>query len=272
MDEISIAGLEVFGYHGVHKEENTLGQKFVIDVRLFTDTRKAGISDNLQDSVSYGDVIRFIEKEMKARTDCLLERAAERLAESVLLEFDKVQRLILTIKKPCAPVKAHIDYAAVTIERGWHKVYVGAGSNIGDREGWLDMARETILQERQIRRFREACIRETEPYGYENQGRFLNTVYEFETLLSPEELLAFLQGIEKKAGRTRTIHWGPRTLDLDILLYDRQITQEADLVIPHPEMTKRLFVMEPLCDLIPFGLHPMTGERFVDIIKRIKTT
>lgn len=270
MDRIRIRNLEIFGYHGVYEEENVLGQKFLIDADIFLDTRKAGLSDKLKDSVSYGDIIRIFKEEMNSQSDKLLERVAERLARSILLRFEMIDSVEITVKKPWAPVMIHMDYAAVTIRRGWHRVFVGVGSNMGDRQGWLDLARERILSGEEIRHFRQASIFETEPYGYTDQDPFLNTVYQFETLLSPGELLDHLHEIENEAGRTRQIHWGPRTLDLDILLYDKLVTEEEDLVIPHPEMTKRLFVLEPLCELFPYGLHPLTGERFCDIMDNLK--
>lgn len=270
MDRITISNLEVFGHHGVHPEENILGQKFLIDAVLFLDTRKAGLSDQLKDSVSYGEVIRLIRKEMTKQSDKLLERAAERLAEAVLLEYyDQIKSAAITVKKPWAPVMMHMDYAAVTITRGWHKAYVGAGSNLGDRKAWLNLARKRLSEERLIINFRSASVLETEPYGYVHQDNFLNTVYEFETLFTPTELLAFLHRVEDEAGRTREIRWGPRTLDLDLLLYDHLVTEEPELIIPHPELAKRLFVLEPLCELYPFGVHPVTRERFRDIKEKL---
>ena len=265
MDRITIRNLEIFGNHGVYPEENILGQKFLIDAELYTDLRKAGHTDQLKDSVSYGDVIRLLHKEMKKQNDKLIEKTTERLAEAVLLTFDKIQRIRLCVKKPWAPVMMHMDHAAVTVERGWHKVYIGAGSNMGDRDAYIRSSASKLRERKDIRFFRSASVRETEPYGYLDQDKFLNTVFEFETLLTPEELFALTSEIEKAAGRKREIHWGPRTLDLDILLYDDLVTEDADLVIPHPEMTRRLFVLEPLCELSPYGVHPLTHERFCDI-------
>lgn len=265
MDSIRISNLELFGHHGVHPEENVLGQKFVVDAVLYLDLAKAGLSDDLGESVSYGDVIRLFKRLMVDETDMLLERVAHRFAQAVLFTFPSVKKVEITIKKPWAPVLSHMDHVAVRIERGWHRVYVGAGSNMGDRKGWLDFSLEKIREEKRIRKIRSASYIETQPWGYEDQDCFMNTVFEFETLFAPEELLAFLQGIENAAGRTREIHWGPRTLDLDILLYDDLVTEDENLVIPHPYMEQRLFVMEPLAQLLPWGVHPLTKERFFNI-------
>lgn len=265
MDKITISNLEIYGFHGVHPEENVLGQKFLIDAILYLDIREAGLSDKLSSSVSYGDVIRLFNREMNRQKDQLIERACERLAKAVLCEFPLVEKLELTVKKPYAPVLNHIDYVAVTIERRWHKVYIGAGSNMGDKASYLDYAVKGICEDDNNRNFREAARIVTEPWGYKEQDEFLNTVFAFDTLYQPLELLDKLQDIEREAGRSREIHWGPRTLDLDILLYDKEIIEGERLIIPHPLMDKRLFVITPLCELHPYGIHPLTGERFCKI-------
>ena len=265
MDSITISNLELFGHHGVHPEENVLGQKFVVDAVLFLDLTKAGDSDDLTMSVSYGDVIRLFKRVMVEETDQLIERVARRLADAVLFTFSDINRVEITVKKPWAPVLSHLDHVAVRIERGWHKVYVGVGSNMGDKKGFLDFSLEKIRENMSIRKVRSASYIETKAWGYEDQDPFLNSVFEFETVLQPEELLVFLQDIENAAGRVRKIHWGPRTLDLDILLYDDLVTEDERLVIPHPYMDQRLFVMEPLVQLLPWGVHPLTKKRFIHI-------
>ena len=264
MDKITLKNLEVFCNHGVYKEENILGQKFLVSAELSLSTRKAGLSDALEDSVSYGDVSRLITAEMKKQNDKLLERAAERIAGQILKEFPLIDSVRIEVKKPWAPVMMHLDYASVSIERGWHRVYVGVGSNMGERQAWIDMAAEALRSDGNNRNFRSAQVIETEPYGYLEQDKFLNTVFTFESLYEPEELLLRMQEIEKEAHRERKIHWGPRTLDLDLLLYDNRITESPVLTIPHPEMTKRLFVLIPLCELNPHGVHPLYRKRFAE--------
>ncbi|MEE1228323.1 MAG: 2-amino-4-hydroxy-6-hydroxymethyldihydropteridine diphosphokinase [Lachnospiraceae bacterium] len=265
LDEIHICNLEVFANHGVYPEENVLGQKFVLDVFLYLDTSKAGQSDALDDSTNYGQVAAYLEQEMKSQNDKLLERIAERLARGVLKTYPLVRTVSMEVKKPWAPVMRHIDYASVKIQRGWHTAFIGVGSNMGDRQGYLDLARKELEEDENMRSFYAADVIETEPYGYKNQDRFLNTVYQVETTLSPMELLLRLQEIEQEANRVRKIHWGPRTLDLDILLYDDQILCQKELVIPHPEIQKRMFVLEPLCQLNPYGVHPLFRKRFCDL-------
>ena len=268
-DHILIKDLEVFCHHGLHQEEKILGQKFIVNITLYVSTRRAGVSDDMNDSVSYGDVCRLVKKEMTRQKVNLLECVAERLARVILLEFGMVERVIIAVKKPWAPVLMHMDYAAVCIERGWHSVYIGVGSNLGDRHGYLTMARDRVMRIEDCRNFRSSDYLETAPYGYEDQENFLNAVFAFETLLTPDEVFSKLMEIEREAGRERKVHWGPRTLDLDMLLYDDLITAEEHLVIPHPDMHRRSFVLDPLCQLNPYGVHPLYRERFIDLKRKL---
>ena len=112
MDEISVKNLEVFCHHGVNKEENVLGQKFLVDIITKVDPREAGKTDELALSVSYGDICRCVKKEMTKQNDKLLERVAERLAECILLQFPQINEVEIEVKKPWAPVLMHMDYAS----------------------------------------------------------------------------------------------------------------------------------------------------------------
>lgn len=268
-DIIQVKDLEVFCHHGLHKEENILGQKFVVSVSLYTNTRKAGLSDEMTDSVSYGDVCRLIKKEMTRQNDSLLETVAERIARVILLEYKEIDKVKLEVKKPWAPVLMHMDHASVCIERGWHRVYIGAGSNLGDRAAFLRLAVERLMNLEDCRDFRSSDLLESEPYGYKDQPGFLNAVFSLDTLLTPWEILDRLMEIEQEAGRKREIHWGPRTLDLDLLLYDDLVTEDPRLVLPHPDMHNRIFVLGPLCQLNPYGVHPLYRERYIDMKRRL---
>ena len=111
---------------------------------------------------------------------------------------------------------------------------------------------------------------ETEPYGPVEQDNFLNGCLEIETLYSPKELLKKVNQIEAEAGRTRDIHWGPRTLDIDIIFYGDEIVDEPDLKIPHVEMHKRLFVLEPLKQIAPYWIHPIFNRTVSQILEELK--
>ena len=105
----------------------------------------------------------------------------------------------------------------------------------------------------------------TEPYGNVEQDVFLNGVMKIETLLPADELLQILQKVEEHAGRERKIHWGPRTLDLDIIFYDDDIISEDDLIVPHPDMKNRDFVLKPLMQIAPYKLHPVYRKTISDM-------
>ena len=129
-----------------------------------------------------------------------------------------------------------------------NKVYIALGSNLGNREQYLKNAIEEIKSIGQVKR--QSTVHETAAIGYKDQGKFLNQVIEINTDLSPTQLLISLQEIEHKMGRTREIKNGPRTIDLDILLYNQETINQPHLKIPHPRMHKRKFVLDPLSELI----------------------
>lgn len=129
--------------------------------------------------------------------------------------------------------------------------YLSLGSNMGDREKNLFSAIVQLQKNKQIRIVKFSSIYETEPVGYLNQNQFLNAVIQVSTSLSPQELLKVCLKIEEKLGRKRKIRWGPRIIDLDILLYNQENIETEDLIIPHPRMFERAFVMIPLLEIEP---------------------
>jgi 2-amino-4-hydroxy-6-hydroxymethyldihydropteridine diphosphokinase len=132
--------------------------------------------------------------------------------------------------------------------------YVGLGSNLGDREALIRRAAELIGAVRLSR------LIETEPWGYENQPMFVNAVAEIETTLSPRQLLDQLLDVERRLGRERVgRQWGPRTIDLDLLLFGDEVIDEPGLVVPHPHLLRRRFVLEPLAELVPELKIPGNG-------------
>lgn len=148
-------------------------------------------------------------------------------------------------------------------------VYIGLGSNQGEREDLLKEAMQAIT-ERVGRITASSSVRETEPYGVTMQGRFLNAVIAVETELSPLGLLDVLQRIEAEAGRVRTLRWGPRTLDLDIIFYDNLIMDTERLTLPHPDFRNRFFVLEPLAEIAPDRKDPVTGKTVRELLRNLK--
>lgn len=138
-------------------------------------------------------------------------------------------------------------------------VYLGLGSNVGDREANLRHALDR-LQSRDLRLRRASGLYETEPVGLREQRWFLNQVAEFETELFPLQLLSRINRLEKALGRRRTVVNGPRTIDIDILLYGNAVVKTAELTIPHPRYRERRFVLEPLAELNPTLRDPETSQ------------
>lgn len=270
MDQIIIENLETFGYHGVFEEEAFLGQKFIVSAALFLDTRKAGKSDDLKESLDYGEVCHTIKKFVENERYQLIERLAEEIAEKLLLTYTMLKKVEITVKKPWAPVLVSMDTVSVKIERGWHKAYLSIGSNMGDREGYLDFAIDSLNALADTRVTSVSDYLETDPYGEIEQDKFLNGALEIETLKTPQELLETINGIEKEAHRERLIHWGPRTLDIDILFYEDVIMMEENLVIPHVEIPKREFVLEPLSAIAPFFIHPVYHKSVTELLEELR--
>lgn len=141
-----------------------------------------------------------------------------------------------------------------------HIAYLGLGSNIGDRKKNLEKAISELSLHKGIRVMACSSLYETEPVGYKDQGWFINQAVEIETSILPVDLLNITQGIEKKLGRKRGIRWGPRQIDIDILIYDKLSIKTEKLIIPHPRLHERRFVLIPLAEIAPTLTHPSMGK------------
>jgi len=266
MDQIRIDNLEVYPYHGVYPEENEKGQKFFINAVLYTKLREAGKQDMLELSTNYAEVCHRIHEQMRQHTYQLIETAAEMLARDILLHFPLVKSLDLEVRKPEAPVGLPFESVSVKITRGWHKAYIAVGSNLGDKEAYIRQGIHALEEHPDIRVIRQSSLIVTAPYGGVAQDSFLNGCLLAETLLTPNELLGVLHVIEQEAGRERKVHWGPRTLDLDILLYDQLVYEDEELIIPHVDMENRRFVLEPMAEIAPNLRHPLLHKTMKQLL------
>lgn len=148
-------------------------------------------------------------------------------------------------------------------------VYIGIGSNLGNREINCRRALE-LLERKGIVVRQKSSLYETKPWGVKNQPPFLNMAVEIETELKPQELLELLKNVEIEVGRKKSFKWGPRTIDLDILLYGSLTFNENNLIIPHPFMHERDFVLEPLCEIAPDIKHPILKLRMRELLQMLK--
>ncbi|MBI5182965.1 MAG: 2-amino-4-hydroxy-6-hydroxymethyldihydropteridine diphosphokinase [Nitrospinae bacterium] len=147
-----------------------------------------------------------------------------------------------------------------------HIAYIGIGSNVGDLYYNCLRAIEELTMHGGNRIVAESSLYKTEPIGYTNQRWFINCVVGLETPLGAKELLLLLKDIEVRLWRRKRLKWGPREIDIDLLLFDNQVINDTDLIVPHPEMEKRRFVLAPLSEITSDLIHPVMGVSIKDLL------
>lgn len=250
-DRIELRALRVSGHHGALPGEQDEPQPFEIDLDVEADLAAAGASDGLHDTVDYGDLVQRAAAVVSGERWQLLERIAARVADEVLAADERIATVTVVVRKLRPPV-SDLGSAGVRISRRRARVsrrraFIGLGANLGDREDALRRAVAALPDVVAV-----SALYETEPVGGPSgQPSYLNAVVELATERSPRELLALAQRIEGEAGRVRGERHGPRTLDVDVLWVDGVTVNEPDLVVPHPRMFERRFVLAPLADVAP---------------------
>jgi 2-amino-4-hydroxy-6-hydroxymethyldihydropteridine diphosphokinase len=148
-----------------------------------------------------------------------------------------------------------------------HEIYLGLGTNIGDRLANLKAAVDALPPE--VEAAAVSPIYQTPPWGYEDQEDFLNQVVMAETNLEPLALLEYIKEIEEQVGRRVTFRWGPREIDIDILFYDDLVMENETLTIPHPRVHERAFMLVPLADIAPELMHPLAGQTINKLLNKL---
>lgn len=264
MDLIEIRGLEVSACHGVHDSEKVEKQPFVFDADLEVDFFDAAKTDDLDKTVSYSEVCNLIVKIATEKVFSLIEKLAYECAFEILDTFP-VHGVKLTVGKPNAPVKHKFESVGVTVCCRREKVLLSLGSNLGDKKGYLDFAIKSLGSTRGIKVNKVSSYIENPPYGGVAQNSFLNCAAEIETYLSPHALLNEIHRIEGEGKRERTVRWGDRTLDIDIVFYGDKIICEDKLTVPHADYKNRPFVIEPLKEIAPNFVCPLTRKRLCEL-------
>ena len=266
-DFIKVTNLKVFAYHGVLEEEKKNGQDFYLNAKVYVDMRKAGLTDRLEDTINYDSVCIFLAEVFAEKQFETIEAAAEYTLQEVIVNFPTIEAMELEVRKPHAPLTYVPEDISVTIYREWHTVYLSFGSNVGEPIGTINEAIIMLKDPYAIRNIKRSDLFVTKPYGPVEQNDFVNGCLEMETYMDPEELVTYIHEIEDYFERDRSIHWGPRPIDLDIVFFDDYVYNSKTLTIPHADMENRMFVLEPLSQLCPGRRHPVWGKT-VDQMKK----
>ncbi len=294
-DRIELRGLTVRGNHGVFDFEKRDGQDFVIDVTLHTSVARAAATDDLAETIHYGELAEDVAGIVENNTFDLIETLAERIADHCLSLCEHVE---VVVHKPSAPIQRTFDDVRIRVERrradsvassvrepataadaprgsgdtaeGETEAYLNLGANLGDAADTLDQAVAALDRHPDITVTRRSSLFRTAPWGGVAQADFLNLGVLVTTTLSALELLSVAQGIEVACGRTRELRWGPRTLDIDLIRFGdedaEQYRRSPRLTLPHPRAHERAFVLAPWAELVgdtlidtPQGRRPISA-------------
>ena len=268
---IIIRDYEVTACHGVNSEEKTDAQRFVVSAVLDCDVARAAESDDIAQTVSYAHVCKLIKAFLCEESKNLLECLAMSLARRIMLAYPAFTRAEVTVDKPDAPMKGVFRSVAVRAVVKRTTAYIGMGSSMGDRDAYMDKALGILRAHPLVLSVRESHRIPTAPYGGAAENEFLNSAVEVVTLLDADGLFALMRHAEEECARERKVHWGDRTLDLDLLLFGDEVRGEGDLILPHPEMTKRDFVLAPLAEIAPHAVHPLARKRISELLAELYT-
>ena len=265
-DFIKVTNVKVFAYHGVLPEEQKNGQEFFLNAKVYVNTKKASQTDALEHTVNYDEMTSIMHDSFRENVYQLIEAAGEHVIQSVMHYYPNIEAMELEVRKPNAPVRLQPEDVSVTLYREWHRVYVSFGSNYeNDEVGYINDTYEILKANDFFRGIKPSELVRTKPYGPVAQADFVNGCFEMDTLFEPEELMEYFRGIEDGFERDRSIKWGPRPIDLDVLFYDDIVYHSNIVNIPHMDMQNRMFVLLPLSELCPGMRHPLIGKTVVQM-------
>lgn len=263
LDQIRLLGVTARGRHGVLAQERLDGQDFTVDAVLHVDTRAAAASDDLAATVDYGALAVRLADVIRGEPVDLVETLAGRLA-AVCLEHELVHTADIELHKPQAPITEQFGDVVIAVRReraGPRSVdaVLALGTNLGDRLATVRGAVDDLAATDGITVRVTSPVFETAPVGGPDQPDYYNAVVLVTTTLEPLELLRAAQAVEARHGRERTVRWGPRTLDVDVVRYGAQISSDPVLELPHPRAAGRAFVLAPWLAADPGAWLPAPG-------------
>lgn len=272
-DRIVVTGIRGHGRHGVFDHERRDGQEFAVDVELEVGTTAAAHSDDLADTVDYGQVAIAVHALIVGEPVDLVETLAERVADACLA-FGGVHAVSVTVHKPSAPIPVPFDDVQLRIRRTApvrRPVALALGSNLGDSATVLQAAVDDLAALPGLSLGAVSAVYRTAPVGGPEQPDYLNAVVVGETTLDPLALLTATQGVERAHHRVRDVRWGPRTLDVDVLALGDEVVDEPTLQVPHPRAHERAFVLVPWTDADPAAVIPGRGP-VADLVAGVDRT
>lgn len=270
MDRIRINKLGLEARQGEAVNGQIPLRKFRLSADLYPASGTCRKNDDPTAAVRYKNVCDYMESFMKSFSFRCLETAAGRLSEGILTEFPEICKAELEIENTWQFGLDNVESVSAFAEREWHTVYIGIGSNVGNRDGHIKNAIARLKMRTDCRVDQESMIIECRPYGNVIQDDFLNGCILLRTWMTPEELLSCLRILEDDEGGSRAdVQYGPRALDLDILLYDDLVYESDDLIIPHIDMENRRFELEPLADIAPNRRHPIFGMTMLQMLEEL---
>ncbi len=272
-DRIVVTGIRGHGRHGVFDHERRDGQEFAVDVELEVGTTAAARSDDLADTVDYGQVAIAVHALIVGEPVDLVETLAERIADACLA-FGGVHAVTVTVHKPSAPIPVPFDDVQLRIRRTApvrRPVALALGSNLGDSATVLQAAVDDLAALPGLRLGAVSAVYRTAPVGGPEQPDYLNAVVVGETTFDPLALLTATQGVERAHHRVRDVRWGPRTLDVDVIALGDEVVDEPTLQVPHPRAHERAFVLVPWTDADPAAVIPGRGP-VADLVAGVDRT
>ena len=281
MFKIIIKDLKLYGYHGVNPEEKASGQDFLFNVRvaLAKDALAAGKSfkDDISETVNYSEIIDIIKKINSKKKYNLLEALAGDLAEKILSFSPLIIKVGVKVEKTNPPIKENLSSVGVkcSLEKEISgqtgqltEFYLSLGSNTGDRKANLRRAVRALGENKNFKITKASSIYETEPMYVKEQQHFYNIALEGRAGkdYSPFEMLGFLKSIEYSLGRKpQSERFGPRVIDLDLLYFGKLNIISDILVLPHPKLKERNFVLLPLAEIAPgIIIEGKTIEKYIE--------